>query len=323
MPAGYGALLAQQLGTQAASQGLGGLMDMAFQGWRNQNQLNQNQRLMEQQIRGQKEMGKFNIEQQMELWNRTNAAAQMQHYKKAGLNPALMYGTSGAGGSTAAATGSVTAGTADPRAGGIHTGMNIMMPAQLELLRAQARNLDADTAKKSGVETDLGRTTIEQLKAQTSNIKVQTAIAEIDKTIKEITQEDVTDIASLNAQKLQQEVFIIKNAADISDATKQTIIKTVGQEYINKVLEGIAIKSGIQVNEAQIRKMTADILQGWNRLSLEERQTAVQELMGGEQKDQDQILGTINSIAKTVTDWLIFRKLFGKQGPTEIKGFRR
>lgn len=313
----YGQMLGEQLGTQAAGGILGGMMDMAMQPWRNQNQLNQNQKLMEQQIKGQKEMGLFNVETQMDLWNRTNAAAQLEHYKKAGLSPALMYSGGGGGGSTGAAPGNVTGGGADARAGGGYTGMNIQTAAQIELMRSQARNLDADTTKKLGVDTQLGQTTIEKLKAETSNTKVQTALTRIQKDILEITQEDITDQASLTSQRMQQELFQIKNQTDISDATKETIIKTVGQEYMNKVIQAMAMKSGIQVNQAQIQKMGAEVLQGWQQLSLEERKTIVQENLGGEQKDQDQWINVFNNVSNAMKDIFLFKQL---KGLTPIKG---
>lgn len=294
----YGEILAQQLGTQAASQTAGGLIDMAMQPWRNKNQKQQNQALIDQQIAAQKEMGMFNIERQMELWNRTNAKAQMEQYKKAGLNPALMYGTGGAGGSTAAAmAGNVGQASADPKPGG-HPGMTMMMPAQVKLIEAQTRNLDADTAKKSGVETQVGQTTIEKLKAETSNTKIQTAIANIERDIKEITQEDITDIMSLTAQRIQQEVFQIVNATDISDATKKTIINTVKQEYINKVLHAQAIKSGINLNDAQIDKLAADIVQRGQEIAIKQFEA---EINANQPGIDETVGGMINSI-KTKID---------------------
>lgn len=308
MPQNYGELLAQQVGGSAAGGAVGAMFDIALQPWRNRNQLNQNKKLQEQQIQGQKEMGIFNREQAMQMWHDTNAEAQMKHIKGAGLNPALMYGSGGPGGTTAGATpGSVGGGMADPKAGGGYTGMNVLMPAQVELMKAQARNLDADTAKKSGVETELGQTTIQKLIADTANVKVQTALGKIQRDIAEITQEDITDMASLNAQRIQQEVLQIKNQTDISDATKTTIINTIKQEYINKVITATVMKSGIEVNQAQISKMAADITQGWIGLG----QTGQQINLKGREVNQKQeeidlkrvetiIHGTANRVLETI-----------------------
>ena len=61
-------------------------------------QLEQQRKMMELQIQGSKEMGKFNKELQMELWRDTNYHAQVEQMKKAGLNVGMMYGGGGSGG---------------------------------------------------------------------------------------------------------------------------------------------------------------------------------------------------------------------------------
>lgn len=277
----WGEVLAQQVGNLATGGIVGEGLGMLFQGWKNDNQQKQNAALIKQQLKAQKEMGLFNVERQMDLWNRTNAGAQMEHYKKAGLNPALMYGGGGAGGTTAAATaGAVGQESAAPIPG--HNGMNILMPAQVELMRAQARNLDADTAKKSGVETETGYATIENLKANTTNTKVITALNKIEQQIKEASQEDITDALSLNAQIMQQQLFQMQNQTDISNETKATIIKTVQQNYVNAVIQGHLMKSNIQLNSAQINKMAQDILQGWKDLDIKGKEQRISEAFSWE-----------------------------------------
>ena len=95
-------------------------------------------------LRGQKKALKQQNDAAYEMWEKTNYSAQKEQMKKAGLNPALMYGMSGGGGVT---TGPSSA-TADGQPGGTNIGMGIQAMAQLELLKAQKENIEADTKEK-------------------------------------------------------------------------------------------------------------------------------------------------------------------------------
>ena len=68
------------------------------------------QRLLNQQTEAQKKLMSKQREEQLTMWNTTNYGAQVEHLKAAGLNPALMYGTGGGGGSTTA--GAISSGQA-------------------------------------------------------------------------------------------------------------------------------------------------------------------------------------------------------------------
>lgn len=310
----YGDMLGAQLGTQAASAGLGGIFDMIFQPWRNENQLQQNEALMKQQIAGQKQIGQFNYDQQMKMWHATNSEAQMKHLKDAGLNPALMYGGGGQGGSTATGgqAGNVNGGMADPRAGGGYTGMNILMPAQVKLMEAQARNLDADTTKKAGVETNI-LTTENELKKLDLKVNSETLWQRINEIISRgIEQENKGLISG------QQEM--------IGDLTLNSRVQQILQEGINTGLQAEVMKKGIELTDTQINQISTqlaqkwtEISQGWKALTYEERKTKVQELMGGQQKDEDQIINVIS----TIVNGLILKRFINGPKPPAVKGFSR
>ena len=100
-------------------------------------------------LRGHKKALKQQNDAAYEMWEKTNYSAQKEQMKKAGLNPALMYGMSGGGGVT---TGPSSA-TAEGQAGNTNIGMGIQAMAQLELLKAQKENIEADTeAKRVGAQ---------------------------------------------------------------------------------------------------------------------------------------------------------------------------
>ena len=92
------------LATQAAGQATSGLLGMALgrmdANWQDKRQLRQQSRLQQMQIAGQKEMMNYQQQQAYDMWQKTNAPAQAEQLKKAGLNVGLMYGGSGAGGAT-------------------------------------------------------------------------------------------------------------------------------------------------------------------------------------------------------------------------------
>ena len=90
--------------------------------------------------------------QQLDMWNKTNYSAQRQQMESAGLNPALMYGMGGGGGATTGSAGAPsvqqpTIENIDVRAGEM---------AQLALMNAQRKNIEADTKAKEAqaIETE-------------------------------------------------------------------------------------------------------------------------------------------------------------------------
>ena len=106
------------------------------------------------------------------MWLKTNYPAQKEQIKAAGLNPALLYGMSGGGGATiGGGAPSVTgSGAANPNsAAAATTGMGIMNQAQLALLDAQKKNIDANTAK-TVAETPNVEKTGKNIEASTQSI---------------------------------------------------------------------------------------------------------------------------------------------------------
>jgi hypothetical protein len=75
-------------------------------------QLEQQQALTDMQSKANLGLMKDSYKEQLNMWNKTNAEAQIAHYKAAGLNPALMYAKGGAGGSTGSGSASVGGGNA-------------------------------------------------------------------------------------------------------------------------------------------------------------------------------------------------------------------
>ena len=153
-----------------AANAIGAGMGLLLEGHNDRRQLRQQQELQNMQMKGQKEMTDYNLAKQMELWNATNYKAQMAQMAKAGLNPALMYGTGGPGGTTQAAQGQGPTGGNAPT-GGMEV-MNMMMQkAQIQLLEAQTQKTKAET-------TNIPKTG--------QNIDADTALKEVNTQIQQI-----------------------------------------------------------------------------------------------------------------------------------------
>ena len=85
-------------------------------------------------------------DQQLAMWNETNYGAQVSHLEAAGLNPALMYGAGGGGGSTTAGSGA--GGQATASGAGkqqlLHDKTTPIDIANITVAAAQAKKLEAE-----------------------------------------------------------------------------------------------------------------------------------------------------------------------------------
>lgn len=110
-------------------------------------QIFQQDRLNRQSTKQQKALMDYQVQKQLEMWEKTGYGAQMEQLRKAGLNPGLLYGMGGGGGQTIG--GSIPGGTgAHAPAGGGEIAMGIQTALQMQLQKAQIDNINADTQNK-------------------------------------------------------------------------------------------------------------------------------------------------------------------------------
>jgi len=226
----------EQLGMQTAGNVLGAGMGLILGGIERKKQLEQQQKLQNMEIAGQKQMGIFNREQQMKLWEDTNYGAQVQQLKKAGLNPGLLYGKGGPGGITNASPGSISGGQASPTTPA--SGMGMMM-GQAAMQAAQIRNLDANTklteveaGKKAGVDTKLGETQISSLLQGIESAKSKQALTEVETALASIKEHIAGATQNIEISKIIHGAEIVANDAEISTATKEDKIRQIKAEAI-------------------------------------------------------------------------------------------
>lgn len=245
-----------------ATMATGAILGLVGGGINNEMQSAQNKRLMRTQFKYNKKMTEFNKEQQLDLWNKTNYGAQIAHMKEAGLNPALMYGMGGGGGTTA----SVPQGSVNAESAQQQDVMGMMgAAAQLELLKAQKENIEADTKNKQadtvvkdqtqwglGMDnalkhylqtTDLEGNDLEKIEGSLATEKEKQNLREQQANTK--FRLDENERQSLMNSKVMEEI-----GGKISLMAKQGL--TQDQIYKNLAKEGLLLDAEIEWNKLDI-----------------------------------------------------------------------
>lgn len=207
------ALLGMQQAANVAGTGMGLLLERH----QDRRQLNQQRRLQNLEITGQKDMTDYNMSKQLQMWKDTNYPAQIEQLKLAGLNPGLIYGMSGGGATTTGqASGNVTGGHA-PVGEQTASAMGIQM-MQARLLEAQRENIEAGT---------------EKTKAETANVPI--AGKQMEATTASLTQ-------GIQNQKAQEELTRVQ-----SELTK--VQASVARQTINDAMQTIenTAKQGTEI----------------------------------------------------------------------------
>lgn len=228
------------------------------------------------QLKNQRIMGYFNKEQQLDLWNKTNYGAQRKHMEKAGLNAGLMYGMGGGGGATAAAaSGSASAVSGSHKsnpldiAGAMVSGAQVEnMIAQNELIKAQTEKTEAEAEKIAGADTN-------ESIARTNSLMQ-------DLFEKQITQWERFDMIEAQLKETIANVRIKQAEGAVKTETINADIERAKEEAVGAAIKNSLMKTDISLKgkqmdeiDAKITKMAQDVLQGWERLSIEQQKAKI------------------------------------------------
>lgn len=278
------------MATSAGSGLVGGLVGQIFAGANDRRQLNQDRKLKQQQMLFDKEMTDYNYGKQLQMWKDTNYGAQVEQMEKAGINPGLLYGMSGGGGTTVGSGGGAhVGGGGAPAGGGEAIGMGLQM-MQMQLMKAQAEKLEAET-KNIGADTGLKG-------AQTGNVTEDTKgkwlnNEFLDKSLNDrldtINSEALIAVENLMQEQTQtgldratviQKAELIKQDA-IGAGLRNMLIEAQTQSTNQSVEES---KKKVELMDADIKQMSEQIAQGWDNLDRQERdlqlRTWVEDLKG-------------------------------------------
>lgn len=225
-----------------------------------------------------------------EMWENTNYPAQIEQMKAANLSPALMYGQAGAGGGTV--SGAQGQGTSQPtdrsiemKLKGQEMGLQLAnLASQIKLNESQANKNNAEANKTAGVDTELAKTSIENLISQTKNENDRNALIWADKRFKEAAadmQEASAKLASGQNAKIGYEIDQIKKSLDkmdldmkgikLDNELKRRVMESKVQEaemsvkaLMNSVLVG---NSKIKLNNQQAEAITDKVMQDWQSIA--------------------------------------------------------
>lgn len=223
-----------------------------------------------------------------EYWDYTNAENQKKHLIQAGLNPALMYGQSGAGGmgaSGGARQEGVDQTQGNPVGMALQTQMleqqERMNNAQIKLAEAQASKAGAEANKIAGVDTQETLRRIEEISANTQTLlqesKYKEALTsltesknETEKALKALTemQEGLTRakiseafaLATKYSEEARTAYWKTQNEKIENEYLKETFQDRVDAAYYNNAV-AIALaakyKKDVEVGDAQIKQLEA------------------------------------------------------------------
>lgn len=233
-------------------------------------QLEQQRRMQALQIEGQKEMGRYNQGLALEMWEKTNYAAQRKQMEKAGLNVGLMYGQGGPGGTTQTPTGNVQGGSAQrPQelGMGIQLGLQAaMQQAQIENLKADTKLKEADATKRGGVDIEEATSRIEAIKQSIKNAQTQNDIAEYEKQIKAIessiaqkTEQEIISQIQSATDKLEGESKSATAKGNVDEKTQNELMTQARLNTIEQQLRMTAIKAGIINTQTSTKETNAKI----------------------------------------------------------------
>lgn len=169
-----------------------------------------NKKLMGLQAQYNQQAATYSNELQKGLWDYTNAENQKKHLINAGLNPALMYGQSGAGGM--GVTGSANQqGVSIPQDNSVAMGLQAAsLASQIKLNEAKANEANASAQEKEAgkKEKEMNTKAIEkrlnEIDANTDYLKAKKATEESQKELNESLKDLNGETKKLTIQQIEE-----------------------------------------------------------------------------------------------------------------------
>ena len=214
-----------------------------------------------------------------EMWDYTNYENQVKHMKEAGLNPALLYGQNGGGGTTSNVGHGMGVGTPQGNtASNIVAGMQNSMEArqvesQIAVNNSIARKNNTEANAEEGWKKALVET---QTQAEEQRIDVFKTLANL--------QTAKADEAYANCMTLGSQAFLFQQQATALDL-QNTVNEATAEAQISRIIndnflvyqKGLSEIANRELTEEQTEQIGVVLKQAWKRLEIDERNAASNE----------------------------------------------
>lgn len=316
-----------------------GLLTMATQKRREKRAVENQRSLMGTQLQNQMALNRQGQQLQLDTWQKTSYPAQLAMMKEAGLSPGLMYGGGGSGGVTGGQGGGSASGGQAPAPQQMDIGSALAtakMAAELDILKSQKENIDADTGLKKG-QTEVASTTIEKLKTEITNTEANTKLTEIESSLKSIEQLNKQRFIDAEVNHIVSQIKNLDAQKDLTDAERNLIIKQTPlliEELEKKiVLQGVMIelerenikytKARTKETETHKQAILTSLVQTWTHLGQREREVKVAELLSAFNTNVPSHIGQFTGIIGNILAGARNATSVLPGGGAVVKGFGR
>lgn len=243
----------------------GGLLGMIGAKRRERRAVRNQMGLMNHQRDNQMQLNMQGFNLQKQLWEETQIGEQMRLAKEQGLNPSLLYGQGGQGGTTGSQGGGSASGGQAPSPMPMEVGMAAQAAqtaANIKLIESQARKNNVEADKTEGVDTELGQ-------EQILNTRIQTELNEILKDVKSQTKEDDIEFIEFQVDRLVRENESLGYKNQIDKATIKDQTNLIKEQAIGELLNNDLKRVGVTKTEQEIKKIANEIRQGWEKIRID------------------------------------------------------
>lgn len=221
-----------------------------------------------------KENANLEHELKMKMWKDTNYSAQLDEANKAGISKAAAIGGGGPSVGSASVA-SAPASAADAAATSNANTNNMMAQAQLGLMAAQTKNIEADTANKNagteniGIDTNKKGIEIKSITQGIENQKENERLTRLQANLQESTNSDNAERIMWEAKKVMTEYEKTVYDTFVAKETQEQAISLIKSMAAEGLLNVELKKAGITKTKEEIKQIATNIALGKSQIEFQ------------------------------------------------------